>query len=193
MLNNKLLPLLKQELEEAGRQNEGTNDYVGMKSREYQDSWKVYEERILSAMCEVLDMEFRQNIIDAYVAPFGNSFSDPMVISTKYSSDRVVEVLTHEIAHRLLTDNNKLPTKDGRKLIEHWTELFGNYPFVLLVHIPVHALMQYIFIDVLNEPERLERDIEICKKHEPYNQSWNYVKEVGYKNIIDKLRLSYNS
>lgn len=193
LLNNKLLPLLKSELEESGRQDEGTSDFIDMKSRIYIDAWKVYEQRIMSAMTKVLDMKFNQNIIDVYVAPFGNSFSDPMIISTKYSADRSIEVLTHEIAHRFLTDSDKLPMKDGRRLTEHWGELFGDLPFIVLVHIPVHALMQHIFVDVLNEPERLERDIQICQKHEPYNQAWNYVIEVGYKNIIDKLKSSYDS
>lgn len=192
LLNDKVIPLLQPELIQQGREKETNNDFINKKVHEYTESWQQYEQRIITAMCEVLDIEFNQNIIDVYIVPFGNSFSDPMVISTKYSSNRAVDVLTHELIHRLLTDNNKLPMKDGRKLSQHWQELFGDHPFRVQTHIPVHAMLEYIFTDVLHEPERLERDIEFCKNFEPYDQAWTYVKQVGYMTILNRLKTSYN-
>lgn len=193
LLNDKVVPLLQPELQATHRENEGNDDFIDQKVREYKDAWSPYEARIISALCDVLGVEFKQNIIDIYVAPFINSMSDPMIISTKYSSDRVIDVITHEIAHRLLTDNTHLPLSDGKKLSEHWTESFGNHPFKTLVHIPVHALLEYIFIDVLNEPERLQRDMDFCKKFEAYDEAWKYVQAIGYKVIIDQIRSIYKA
>lgn len=192
LLNGQVIPLLQPELNQTGREEEAHDDVINQKVRDYTDAWREYEQRIIPAMCKVLDIEFNQNIIDVYVAPFRNSFSDPMVISTKYPADRAVDVLTHELTHRLLTDNNKLPMKDGRKLSEHWKELFGEHPFKVQTHIPVHAMLEYIFTDILNEPLRLERDIAFCSNFEPYAKAWEYVKETGYMAILERLRVSYD-
>ncbi len=193
LLNDKVVPLLQAELLEMGREQEGFDEYIDAKVLDYKNAWSVYENRIIPALCDALGVEFNQNIIDIYIAPFSNSFSDPMVISTKYSPDRVIDVITHEVAHRLLTDNNKVPMRDGRKLSQYWKELFGEKDFRVLTHIPVHALLEYIFVDILNEPSRLERDINFCKKFQPYNDAWEYVQEVGYEAIIKQLKQSYNS
>ena len=192
LLNGAVVPLLLPGLKEAGNEIAATDEFIQEKVEIFNKSWAKYEEKILTAMCEVLGIEFKQNIIDAYVAPFGNSFSDPMVISTKYSGDRFIEVFTHEIAHRLLTDNTKITGSPSRKILKTWKNLFGEeHAWNTLVHIPVHAVLEYIFIDVLNEPERLERDIELCKKYPPYDDAWKYVKEQGYRSILEKLKLSY--
>ena len=193
LLNDKIVPLLQPELQATHRENEGSDDFINQKVREYSEAWSIYEDRIIPALCDVLGVEFNQNIIDIYITPFINSISDPMIISTKYPADRAIDVITHEISHRLLTDNDHLPLSDGRKLTEHWTEAFGNYPFKTLVHIPVHALLEYIFTDILNEPARLERDIEFSKRFEAYDQAWQHVQNTGYKTIIDQLKTIYNS
>lgn len=101
-------------------------------------------------------------------------------------------MFTHEVAHRLLTDNSKMTSSLDRKILKTWKELFGeDHAWNTLVHIPVHALLEYIFVDVLDEPERLERDIELCKQHPPYADAWTYVQSEGYQNILKKLRDSY--
>ena len=45
--------------------------------------------------------------------------------------------------------------------------------------------------DVLNEPARLERDIELCAKYKDYALAWEYVQEHGYEKIIKQLREEY--
>ncbi len=192
LLNDKIVPLLENELKELGREHESSDEFIDSKVVEYTSAWSQYEMKIITGLCDALGLEFNQNIIDIYVAPFSNSFSDPMVISTKYSANRVVDVITHELIHRLLTDNNCLPMRDGRQLSEHWREMFGVRDFKALVHIPVHALLEYIFIDILNEPNRLERDMNLCSKYEPYKKAWEYVREEGYTTIIKKLQESYS-
>lgn len=193
LLNDKVIPLLQPELQATHRENEGSDDFIDQKVREYSESWSAYENRIIPALCDVLGVEFNQNIIDIYVTPFINSISDPMIISTKYPADRAIDVITHEISHRLLTDNDHLPLSDGRKLSDHWTEAFGDHSFKTLVHIPVHALLEYIFTDVLDEPERLQRDMKFCRKFEAYDEAWKYVQATGYKVIIDRVRSIYKS
>jgi hypothetical protein len=64
-----------------------------------------------------------------------------------------------------------------------------------LLHLPVHAIHKAIYLDVLKAPERLERDIEDCKKFDKkansYVAAWDYVEKHGYENIIKQLKNSY--
>jgi hypothetical protein len=192
LLNDKVIPLLLPELKESGRESESSDEYIANKVSQYNEAWNEHSEAILKAMCEILDVKFNQNIIDAYVVPFNNSFSDPMIISTKYSSQRFVYVFTHELAHRLLTDNNKLTGKRDRKLSFYWKDLFGDeHSFKTLVHIPVHAMLEHIFLDILHDPNKLQKDKEFCKCFSDYDLAWNYVEKHGYVHILTQLKEQY--
>lgn len=156
----------------------------------YRDAWEPYEQKILAAMCEELGLSFRQNIIDVYIAPWFHAFSDPMIIGVIHKPDRFVEILTHELLHRLLTDNNESP--DDTKYRQYWAKLFGNdHTSRALVHIPVHATLQAIFDDHLHEPQRTVNDRERCKEWPAYDAAWKYVEQEGYREIIGKLRQQY--
>lgn len=159
---------------------------------EYNKAWKPYEKKVLNGLCDTLDLNFRQNIIDVYIAPWFRAFSDPMVIGVMQEPDLFIDTLTHELTHRLLTDNTLIPHET--MLLEPWQKLFGkNHSFGTVVHIPVHAVNKAIYLDVLNEPDRLERDIAGNKKYEAtdYIAAWDYVEKHGYKEIISKLKKSY--
>lgn len=156
----------------------------------YEKAWRPYEEKLIKGMCNLLELEFRQNIIDIYAAPFYRAFSDPMFIATKYTSDRAVEVITHEILHRLLSDN--LQTEFGKRYAKEWRKAIGvQDDFVVAVHIPVHAMLQALFDDILGEPERTIRDRKMCKKWPKYKAAWDYVDEVGYKVVVERVKNAY--
>lgn len=126
-------------------------------------------------MCELLGLEFHQNTIDVYAAPWFRAFSDPMVVGVKFSDSEFVSALTHELLHRLLTDNTSA-RNDGPGLLHDWAKMFGEgHDIKTLVHIPVHASLEAIYLDVLGEPERLEADIAMCQKNPPYKQAWAYL------------------
>lgn len=192
LLNDKVIPLLLPELKGSGRESESTEEYLFNKVSEYNKAWEEHGEAILHAMCEVLEVKFNQNIIDAYVLPINNSFSDPMIISTKYSSERFVDVFTHELTHRLLTDNNKLTGTRDRKLSSYWKDLFGDeHSFKTLVHIPIHAMLEHIFLNILQDPSKLQKDQELCKRFPDYELAWNYVEKHGSERILAQLKEQY--
>lgn len=158
----------------------------------YQKAWSPYEKKILQGMCDTFGLTFRQNAIDVYIAPWFHAFSDPMVIGVTYQPDRFIEVLTHELLHRLLTDNNE--TAYGTRYATEWAKLFGDdHTFTTLIHIPVHAGMQAIFDDVVGEPERTQNDISKCEKYEDYKKAWVYVQSNSYQEIVNDLKKQYES
>lgn len=162
----------------------------------YQKAWEPKEKVILESICKLYNLSFRQNVIDVHIAPWFSAFSDPLVIGVKYSPDEFIDTLAHELLHRLFTDNTTLPYKSN-VLLEEWQKLFGkDYYFNTLVHIPVHAGMKYIYIDVLKQPKRLRRDIKSSEDNaktwgKPYVTAWEYVESNGYKEISDQLKNSY--
>lgn len=169
-----------------------SDEWITRRVADYQNVWNPLEEQILESMTEILGLSFKQNIIDVYIAPWFNAFSDPLVIGVYTKPNEFVDTLTHELIHRLLVDNTTLPY--DTPLLEEWKKLFGkNHSFGTIIHIPVHAVSKAIYLDVLNEPKRLKRDIDNSKTYDSpdYLNAWNYVEKHGYMEIIKKLKDSY--
>ena len=171
-----------------------SDEVIEQKIEAYRAAWLPYEDMILQHMTEVVNLSFRQNMIDVYISPHFNAFSDPLVVGLRFEPDLFVDILTHELLHRLLTDNLSMPA--GRRLGGLWRELFGqDHTATTLYHIPVHALHKSIYLDALKAPQRLQRDIDRCQAHGnlDYVKAWEYVERVGYQEIIRQLKQSYGS
>lgn len=140
-----------------------SRESINKKLAEYERAWRPYEQKIVEGICDLLNMEFRQNIIDIYGAPFYTSFSFPMFIATKYDPDRAIEVIAHELLHVLLYDNTSEKLNLFSKENE-WRKIFPDVDDAnALIHIPVHATLQALFDDILKEPERTKRDKKCVK------------------------------
>lgn len=162
----------------------------------YRKEWSKYEGEIIPALQKALGLGYYKKVIDVNVAPFFRPKSDPLIMNFKNLPDKFVDELTHELCHVLLTDNTKNQDHSYKKrvnLLDVWEGLFGRHEIGMLVHIPVQALMQHIYLDVLKEPSRLERDKKDSQKygHGEYTSAWDYVEKHGYKEIIAKLKKSY--
>jgi hypothetical protein len=142
----------------------------------------------LRGICEIFNLEFRQNIIDINVAPWFSPISDPMVIGPAFKSqDQLVNTLVHELLHRLITDNTS--TNYEHDFIKDWRELFGEeHSKKALIHIPIHAGMKKLYLDVIDRPDLLELDINTVEKYPAYAKAWEYVNENDYNDIVAKLQ-----
>jgi hypothetical protein len=184
---NDIEPAYMPPVAKEDERNKLSREFIGEKLDAYEKAWRPYEDKLIKGMCDILGLEFRQNVIDIYAAPFYHSFSFPMFIATKYEPDRAIEVITHELLHVLFYDNTSAAI-DYAKKEQEWTKLFGPIEDkIALIHIPVHAVCQALFDDVLGEPERTLRDREMCQKWPSYKLAWEYVDKIGYKKIIEQL------
>jgi hypothetical protein len=158
--------------------------------KKYAEWWKDDGDKIIRELCRITELEFYQNTIDVYVAPWFYAFSSPMVLGVTFSSkNQFINTLTHEIIHRLLTDNTTYSREYD--FLQLWRSLFGDHhEWNTLVHIPVHAIMQKLYIDVLNRPDLLELDKKDLNEHgdKEYLAAWGYVEQQGYEDIIRKLK-----
>lgn len=162
----------------------------------YQEAWAGKEKIILRAMQEAVGTTFYKPVIDVALSPYFRSKSSPIIINFSNEPDQFVDVLTHELTHVLLTDNavvQLLSPSCDIDLVKKWTKLFGEHDFNVLVHIPVHAVCKFIWLDVLKEPQRYEREIATLRNLHltDYLQAWEYVDKHDYKEILVLLKQSY--
>ena len=161
-------------------------------AKNYEEWWRPHGEKILTAMVNVLGLQFNQTEIDVYIVPWFNAISDPMILGPAFKTqNEVVNTLTHELLHRLLTENTI--TDYAYDYLSGWKELFGDLEFNTLVHIPVHAVMKKLYLEDIARPDLLELDRRMVKDNQAYVDAWEYVNTNGHEQIIDKLTGWYRS
>lgn len=157
--------------------------------RLFKQAWQKDGEKMLLGICSVLKLDFYRNVIPVYVVN-GNPrpSGDPIIIRADFiRSDSFIDVLVHELIHVLFRDNQeKIP----------WSifmEMFPEENPIVQEHIIVHALLKYIYLEVLKEPERLQRDINRSSKHRnnDYTRAWGIVEEQGYQELITRFIKKY--
>jgi hypothetical protein len=147
-------------------------------------------------MQEAFGLQFKRKYIDAALAPWLPTISNPLIIGYQYEADEFVDTLTHELHHVLFTDNTTYSSRGGDAFDEKldWKKLYGEgHTNTTLVHIPVHAGLKYIYLDILKEPYRLKRDIKFSLRYEDYKKAWEYVEQNDYMEIIKKLKQDYQT
>ncbi|HUB92944.1 MAG TPA: hypothetical protein VMB52_00380 [Verrucomicrobiae bacterium] len=194
LYDNVSVPLLK------GTENSSwleTKDKQLEYAANYRSEWSKYSEPILSALVDSLKIRFYRSVIDAPCTPGVIPFSDPLTLNFAYYPNQFVDIMLHELCHIILTDNTVYPIHSSEQRIvisERWIKLFGNeFTRNTLVHIPVHALSKYIYLDVLQEPERLERDVKNLEHLPDYKAAWDYVNTHDYRTIIEQLKNDYKA
>ena len=162
-----------------------TQEEVFKRIEGYKREWSKYETKILGGICTVLDLEFKRNAIDVYIVS-GNprQLSAPIVIKSGFSPDEFVDSLTHELIHTLFGDNGE------RIPISIWDEMFSGETSPVKSHVVVHAVLKYIYLNILKDEKRLERNIDVSKKHSTndYSRAWEIVEKEGYIEVIKKFK-----
>ncbi|HEU4830612.1 MAG TPA: hypothetical protein VFS65_00385 [Candidatus Saccharimonadales bacterium] len=165
-----------------------TFEYYKGIADEYTRWWEPFGDDILEDLCKILNLRFRQNTIDVHVAPWFYAFSVPMVIGVIFKTkDKLINVLTHEIIHRLLTDNTTY--EYSHDFVALWRGMFGDeLSQNALIHVPVHAVMKKLYVDIMDRPDLVKLDQKSVSKNPSYVEAWEYVDRHGYDEIVKKLR-----
>ena len=170
----------------------GWNDWIPPSVEEikervknYREEWQKFGDKILKAVCDITGLSFQRDAIDVFVVS-GNPrpFSHPIIVKSMYSPFEFVDVIAHEIIHQLFSQNFKKLHQD------FFHEMFPKETNVVSNHVIVDAILKYIYLDVLNDEKRLIRNIENSKKHSTsdYSCTWEIVKKVGYKELINQFK-----
>lgn len=170
---------------------------TGVYAEQLRGVWTKHRDIVLPAMLNLYGVEFNRNIIDVYVSPWNMSISDPLILNPGRPPEVQVDTLIHELLHVLFTDNTSYCLHDEshkKQLVDCWRDMFGSeLEFKTLVHIPVHAGMKALFLDTLDEPMRLERDILRLQNNPAYKAAWEYVESHDYRQINADLKSLYRT
>ena len=155
--------------------------------KDREKEWKKVGRKILRAMQRIAGLNFYQNLIDVYfVYGWRAAFSNPMVLSMRYQGEEFIDILTHELLHRLLTDN--IQGKDGGLWL---AKIYpGAKDIKVACHVLVHAIHKEIYLTVLKRPDRLKYDVNKCQDWPAYKRAWQIVTTHGHLNIIDRFKKS---
>ena len=161
-----------------------SKETVLKKIRDYKKEWIKYEKKILYSLYSITGLNFNRDTIEVYIVSVNpRQFSNPIIIKSGFSPDEFVDVLTHELIHRLLVIN-KIKKKT---IIDN---KYSNEPEIVKSHTIVHALLKYIYLDILKDKKRLEKNILRSKNHvtNEYMRAWEIVKKENYIKLIKKFK-----
>jgi hypothetical protein len=169
-----------------------TKEKILERVKERKKEWRKYEKQILVAICEITELEFERNVIDVnIISGCPRDTSLPLIISSHNPIEQFVNTLTHELIHKLFSDSFSLK-KISKTFFQ---EMFPNETKTVQNHIMVHAILKYIYLDVLKDKNKLDKNLEKSKKHainknipNDYARSWEIVEEKGYLNLIEDFR-----
>ena len=147
--------------------------------------WNILELVIVKGLQELLELTFFETRIPVYIVPaYRGAFSDPIVMSSLVLPDVFPDILSHELIHRLVTHNAE---KIRWKKAVHAVLPDVTKPKVYN-HVLVHAFHSALYLDILKDPKRLERDIQSSEKWPAYREAWRIVRERGYKELISEFK-----
>jgi hypothetical protein len=160
------------------------------KTEQYRMAWSPHEKEIVTGMCALFDLVFYKSVIDVYLSPWVPTISAPILVTLRSTPDEFIDVLTHELLHVLITDNTTYPQEVLGTVLE---QLYPDLDWVAKNHVLVYAGLKHIYLNVMQEPERLDRDIVSCQSHPAHAAAWDYVDTHGYLAVIDRFKDGYNA
>lgn len=151
--------------------------------KNYNLLWERYGERILTAITDVTGLSFKRNLIPIYIVS-GNprGFSDPVVLKSGYSDMEFINCLAHELIHCLFTDNYS-------RVNDAIPYAAPGFNSTAEDHVFLQAILKYLYVDVLGEPERLVNEMKRSNKYRNgYELAWQVVESRGYRLLIEEFK-----
>lgn len=154
------------------------------RAKHYNKLWAIHGHKILRGIVRATGLSFKRNWIDVHVVSLhSRPFSSPIVIKSRYSDTDFINVLTHELIHCLFSDNKGLINS-----IIPWVPL--DKCDTCNDHVFLHAILEYIYVDVLKSPAHLKRNIQVSSTpgNEGYATAWKIVRGNSYQKIIKEFK-----
>lgn len=151
---------------------------VEKKAKIYATEWAKVGDKITNAIEDITKCKSPYSRVDVgVVAVCHRIYSNPIMIPSYFTVDRMINNVTHELIH-----------KSGLKTSVKIYNNYINETKLTCDHILVHAILKKIYLDVLDRKELLDLNVETSAKHSTteYSRAWEIVEKEGYKNIIEE-------
>jgi len=146
--------------------------------------WREQEKIILRELEKTAKLKWKEREIICYVVGDCRPFSDPLTLPVYDDTSLFIDVLIHELIHRLFSQENNY--EEAEKSWNYFHNRYKNESFLTRIHIPINAILEHIYRKIL-DTERLERDIKRSSSRVDYKKAWENVTNDEYKNIIKKF------
>lgn len=145
------------------------------------EEWLPIEEKVFNAISHKAKRPFPYSIVNinmVHVVHRTEAFS--MIFPYKDSVDGFIRYLIHELIHLSFYRETK-----------EYKEKFKDESVSTRQHIIIHAMLEYIYREVIDHPEYVELDKQKCEKHstDDYRKAWEYVETLGYHAILNSYIL----
>ena len=147
--------------------------------------WRKIENKILKSLAAYTNLEWSEKTINCYFVENCIPFSDPLTICPRKNNKETINLLIHELIHRLIYQN-----RNNKKVQKMWKFLEKQYKKesrLTINHIIVHAIHSKIYLEYFDDKE-LNCNIERDKRDKNYARSWIIVNDLGYEKIIDLIK-----
>jgi hypothetical protein len=146
---------------------------IESKAEIFKKTWQENGQRILTGICESTGLSFRRNYVPVYVV-CGNTrtYSDPIVIKSRFTTEEFIENLTHELIHCLFVDN-----KDSA-FVRNADRLPEND------HMALFAAMESVLPGIIDK----DTDTKSFPENQRYALAKARVKSAGYLEVLAACR-----
>jgi len=152
------------------------------RERKLRQLWAKHGRAILRTMATVTGLPWREERIIVYLTWGVRPFSDPVTISLRADVFSVFETLTHELIHRICSEE-----KNHAAIRRRWKNFIGKYPKeipVAINHVPIHAVHEVLWRKLF--PKRVGT-IKSSLRLTPYVRSWKIVDEIGADTVVKQV------
>lgn len=151
--------------------------------------WKNDEKKVLIELSRITGLKWKEDKIICYVVGKCIPFSDPLTtpIYKRYSrgyisKDRFIDILIHEIIHRLFIQEGDFKNDKLEKAFAYFRKKYKKENWNTILHIIVYAIHSHVFLKFYSK-RRLKRDVNLSPTPD-YERAWEIVEKQGYENII---------
>ena len=151
--------------------------------------WQKVEAKVFKTITSVGGRPWSVISHDCYITGKAGAFSIPLTIpSGLYKSQPpgyMVDVLTHELIHRYISQEEILGVKNlgDEKRWNNFCKKFPKENFNVIAHVIVQAIHELVYLKIFNRA-RLTRDQKFLSQFPDYKRAWNIIKEHGAQKIV---------
>jgi len=167
-----------------------TDEFIFKNTRKLELKWRKIEKKILKELEFVTGLKWQESHIYIYTISGVGWFSAPLTMSITEDTDVILDMLIHELIHRILSEN-----ENWKIIKKRWFKLTGEYKKENLnarIHVPIHAIHKHIFLKLFNQ-KKLELEIKRVKNDKDYARAWEIVQSGDYKKIIQSLNPKFRT
>ena len=150
-------------------------------ARRLEKAWRPTESKLLREMSRVTGLPWKQERQLCYVVGRAIPFSDPLTIPVYRIARGGVDVLTHEMIHRLFSQEGNF-----QKISRPWQRYAQRYRHEdpnTKIHIYLSAIHQHLLLKFFGR-KRWQEEVRFARGRSAYSRTWDIVAEVGYQKIL---------